>query len=276
MNLRNLRMLAPAALALAATSAIAGGMATLYENSEFKGRSVLIGGDVANVTRPGYVDPAASIVVAEGTWEVCTGTNYRGTCAQLAPGNYPTIDESLNGKIASIRRLPYINVPARVVAQPPVVVAQTLPLVAAPSAPVVVAEPLASRTYVVVSPAPALAPETVAVAPPVGTVPAVVQPVVGRAVLYEYPNFGGARAVIDRGQAKDLDWANFRNPNHRATSISIESGTWVVCTDIAFQGECRMLEPGEYPELAGGLAMGVASAQQVWRPEAVSLNVYTR
>jgi hypothetical protein len=276
MNLRNLRLLAPAALALAAGSAIAGSMATLYENSEFKGRSVLIGGDVANVTRPGYVDPAASIVVAEGAWEVCTGTNYRGTCAQLPPGNYPTIDESLNGKIASIRRLPYTDVPARVVAQPYVVLADPRPIVVDSSAPLVVTEPLDTRRYVVVSPSPTVAPDNLAVAPPAATASAVVQPVVGRAVLYEYPNFGGSRAVVDRGQAKDLDWTNFRNPNHRATSISIESGTWVICTDIGFQGECRMLGPGEYPELSGALAMGISSAQQVWRPEGVSLNVYTR
>jgi hypothetical protein len=98
----------------------------------------------------------------------------------------------------------------------------------------------------------------------------------GRAILYEYPNFGGAWATIDRGQAKDLDWAHFSKPGHRATSIRVESGTWLVCPEIGFAGDCRVLGPGEYPQLSGSLVLGIASARQVWRPEYGALTVYTR
>jgi Beta/Gamma crystallin len=134
-----------------------------------------------------------------------------------------------------------------------------------------------------VSPAPApvvISPPPAAIAPaqPVVVSPqaVVVAPSTGRIVLYEFPNFGGVQAAVDRGQAKDLDWANFSNPSHRATSIRVEAGTWVVCTDIAFRGECRVLDPGDYPQLAGGLSVGVSSAQQVWRPEYGALTVYSR
>ncbi len=91
----------------------------------------------------------------------------------------------------------------------------------------------------------------------------------GRAVVYEFPNFGGAAQVIEYGRAPDMDWTNFRNP---ASSVRIESGSWLVCTDIGYQGECRVLEPGEYPYMTG-FGRGIASARQVWRPQYGSLDL---
>jgi Beta/Gamma crystallin len=105
----------------------------------------------------------------------------------------------------------------------------------------------------------ATAPDRLAAMP---TVPA------GRAVLYEQPNFGGARAVVEYGPAPDLDWAHFRNP---ASSLRIESGSWLVCSDLGYQGDCQVLDPGDYPVLTGLLSRGIASARQVWRPEYGSL-----
>ena len=32
----------------------------------------------------------------------------------------------------------------------------------------------------------------------------------GRAVLFQYPNYGGPSATVERGQAADLDWAHFK------------------------------------------------------------------
>jgi hypothetical protein len=86
-----------------------------------------------------------------------------------------------------------------------------------------------------------------------------VQP--GRAVLYELPNFGGSQAVVEHGPAADLDWAHFRNP---AASVRIESGSWLVCSDLGYQGDCRVLEAGDYPVLTGSLGRGIASARQLW------------
>jgi hypothetical protein len=45
--------------------------------------------------------------------------------------------------------------------------------------------------------------------------------VTGRAILFEDPNFGGVRAVLDRGEANDMEWAHFTNPSHRAASIRV-------------------------------------------------------
>jgi len=90
----------------------------------------------------------------------------------------------------------------------------------------------------------------------------------GRAIVYEFPNYGGAPQVIEYGRAPDMAWTNFRNP---AASVRIESGSWLVCSDIGYQGECRVLEPGEYPYITG--MGGIASARQVWRPEYGSLDL---
>jgi len=190
---------------------------------------------------------------------------------QLPPGKYRRIDVTLNEPITSVRQLASSDrvalgpAPAVVVAAP-VTTAQ----VATVTAPVatVTTPVVMNPAPVVVSPQPAVVAPTVATpAQPVVVSPSVVAavPSTGRIVLYDYPNFGGGQAAVDRGQAKDLDWAHFGNANHRATSIRVESGTWIVCTDIAFRGKCRVLDPGDYPQLAGALSVGVSFAQQVWR-----------
>lgn len=89
----------------------------------------------------------------------------------------------------------------------------------------------------------------------------------GRITLYEYPNFAGPQVTIESGMAQNLDWANFNNPLHRAESARVESGTWKICSDRAFQGECRVVGPGDYATLSGALASGIASAEPVVRPQ---------
>jgi hypothetical protein len=93
----------------------------------------------------------------------------------------------------------------------------------------------------------------------------------GRAVLYQFPNFTGPQAVVEFGRAPDLDWAHFKQP---ASSLRVESGTWLVCSEMGYQGECRVLGPGEYPQLTNVLNGGVYSARQVWRPEYGSVTRY--
>jgi len=86
------------------------------------------------------------------------------------------------------------------------------------------------------------------------------------------------RPFADRGIANDLDWAHFSNPTHRATSVRVESGNWLFCSDMAFQGECRVLGPGEYPDVValGPLPNGIRSARQVTSPEVGSVTLYRR
>jgi hypothetical protein len=229
MSTRHSKTIVASVLALAVTSAYAGQI-TLYERPDFQGRYMVANDGITAVQRQALGDTAASIVVVDGTWEVCTGADFRGRCTQLMPGNYPGIDITLNGRVASVRQVGFVDPPR-----------------------------------VAIVPQPYISPLPVVVEPPLVT---------GRAVLYEDPNFGGVRAVLDRGEANDMDWAHFTNPTHRATSIRVESGTFLVCSDMAFQGECRVLGPGAYGELPGPLVTGISSARQVWNPEYGASSTY--
>jgi hypothetical protein len=274
MNVRHLKGIAASALALAVTSAW-GGQITLYERPDFNGPAFVANDRIDTVARQGtFNDTASSIVVNDGRWEVCTQPYFRGRCAEVLPGSYPAISVSLNGRVASARQIGYADpLPISMSPQPPVIV--NLPqVVVNPPASVATTQPI------VINPPPVVAttqpivvnPPPVYVNPPRSAVVATVPAVTGRAYLYEDPNFGGAWVAVDRGLANDMDWANFTNPTHRASSVRVESGNWLFCTDMAFRGDFRVLGPGEYPMLTGG----IASARQVWSPEYGSLNVYRR
>jgi len=206
------------ALALTTADALAGRI-TLYERPGFQGDRVATIATMPNVERSDLDDAAASVIVDNGTWQACTQANFRGTCAELEPGQYGNLDAQLNGAVRSVREIADSRGVTHVVVRPDTVVA---------------VEP--ARTTIVVPP--------------------------GRAVLYQNPNFSGAFAIVERGNAPDLDWARFTNP---AASIRVESGNWLVCSDLGYEGDCRILEPGNYPNIPG--MTGIWSARQVWRTQ---------
>jgi hypothetical protein len=257
-----------AALALVAAGAVAGQI-TLYERQDFQGRSIVTTDGLAVVARPGFDNAASSIVVADGMWEACNDGYFRGRCVMLRPGNYPRLDIDLNGRIASLRQVGYVASATSVVVNSQPVTVNPAPVVINPPQVVINPAPIViNAAPVAVTSQPVLiAPQEVALLTPAP---------IGRAVLYEYPSFGGTAVSVDRGQANDLDWANFSSANKRAASIRVESGTWMVCSELGFQGECRILGPGEYPRLSGSLAGGISSARQVWRPEYGAMNTYSR
>ena len=68
-----------------------------------------------------------------------------------------------------------------------------------------------------------------------------------RATLYEGPNLSG-RAFPLNDAVANLGRAGF---NDRASSLRVESGYWIFCSDSEFRGECRTFGPGEYASSAG-------------------------
>ncbi|HKE41355.1 MAG TPA: beta/gamma crystallin-related protein [Casimicrobiaceae bacterium] len=252
------------ALALAAASASAGQI-TFFERPTFQGSYSATNYAISDLQSAGYRDTASSVIVNDGVWEACTAVNYGGTCVQLLPGSYATLSRDLNGRVASVRQVAYTPTSARVVIkpdpQPAVVIGTTSTIVSPPvvtTGTATIANPPAT---VVVNPTPAAV-----VVPSSGQVViATPQPApmpVGRVILYQNPNFSGPSAVVDHNRVADLDWAHFNNP---ATSVRIQSGTWVACSDMGYQGQCRILEPGDYPVLTGIFDHGISSMHQVWR-----------
>lgn len=72
--------------------------------------------------------------------------------------------------------------------------------------------------------------------------------------------------VIDLRQLGSLNF------NDRASSVVIEKGAWVLCSEEDFAGKCVTLEPGRYPSLRElGLEDAVTSVR---RRDAVSPGVF--
>ena len=81
-----------------------------------------------------------------------------------------------------------------------------------------------------------------------------------RVILYEAPNFGGRAVTIDSNYVANLGNTGF---NDRASSVRVERGYWIFCSDANFQGECRTLGPGDYAQLPGGLNNRISSARRI-------------
>lgn len=68
-----------------------------------------------------------------------------------------------------------------------------------------------------------------------------------RVVIYEGPNFSGRSYTVNTDVLSNLDGTGF---NDRASSLRIERGYWMFCTDANLQGDCRTFGPGDYPSLS--------------------------
>ena len=68
-----------------------------------------------------------------------------------------------------------------------------------------------------------------------------------RATLYEGPNLSG-RSYPIYDTMPNLGRTGF---NDRASSLRVESGYWIFCSDSEFRGECRTFGPGDYASLPG-------------------------
>ena len=66
-----------------------------------------------------------------------------------------------------------------------------------------------------------------------------------RATLYEGPNLSGRTYRLEVTMP-NLAQTGF---NDRASSLHVESGYWIFCTDAEFRGECRTFGPGDYASL---------------------------
>jgi hypothetical protein len=68
-----------------------------------------------------------------------------------------------------------------------------------------------------------------------------------RATLYEGPNLSGRSYPLD-DTMRNLGTTGF---NDRASSLRVENGYWIFCSDSEFRGECRTFGPGDYASLPG-------------------------
>ena len=79
-----------------------------------------------------------------------------------------------------------------------------------------------------------------------------------RATLYEGSNLSGRAYPLD-GTMSNLARTGF---NDRASSLRVETGYWIFCSDSEFRGECRTYGPGEYASLPG-LNNAISSGRRI-------------
>jgi hypothetical protein len=78
--------------------------------------------------------------------------------------------------------------------------------------------------------------------------------------LFEGENFSGQRFAAN-GSMPNLDPSGF---NDRASSAIIRGGTWQLCSEAYYRGNCVTLQPGNYPTLgAMGLANRLSSLREI-------------
>jgi len=68
-----------------------------------------------------------------------------------------------------------------------------------------------------------------------------------RVMLFEGPNFEGRSYTVNEDAIFNLATTGF---NDRASSMRVERGYWMFCTDANFMGDCRTFGPGDYPTLS--------------------------
>jgi uncharacterized protein YcfJ len=79
---------------------------TFYENEGFAGRTFTTEKQVVNLRQFGFNDRASSVTVSGDRWEVCDENRFRGRCAVLRPGRYPSLASmGLNNRVSSVRAI---------------------------------------------------------------------------------------------------------------------------------------------------------------------------
>lgn len=271
-----------------------------FENDDFNGRSFVVTQPANDFFNFGFNDRASSVRVRGGTWQVCSDANFRGQCATLTPGDYRSLAEfGLNDRISSARPIggpgpgpapgpagritlyDFANFDGR---------GETLD---------VDVNDLSTRRYndrarsaivdggtwqvcehadfrgmcMTLGPGryndlgaldgKVSSARLLGIAPPAPPAPPVGRPGPdrgGRAILFGQRGFQGRSLVLDGPVVRNLEAFGF---NDRASSLRVESGYWLFCSDANFEGECRTFGPGDYASLPPELQDRISSARRI-------------
>jgi hypothetical protein len=286
------RLLVAAMSAFAVTSVLAGEI-TLFEQPNFGGRRVTLRATTPNFDRPGFNDRASSMVIRDGFWEVCSDAYFRGQCVRLGPGEYRYLDPSLNNNISSVREVGgggggygearielYENLDfggRGVTLTSDIVDFESIDFNDRTVSAIVqggvwrLCEDSYGRSDCVELPpgqyrdlgsknrrisSAAIVSRGGGAVPPPPPPPAARS----RAILYEGQNFSGRSFPIDREVVPNLGRTGF---NDRASSIRIEGGYWLFCSDADFRGTCRTFGPGEYASLPWDVSNKISSGRRI-------------
>jgi beta/gamma crystallin len=281
---------------------------TFFEREGFQGRSFTANQTIPNFADIGFNDRASSVVVRSGHWQLCSDAYFRGRCMSVNPGEYPTLRSlQLENQISSARELDWIGgarppggggggrvelFEANGFGGRPYMVNGTIQNLSD-----VGFNDRAQSMIVhdgsweacehadfrgacqVFGPGryPTLAQFSGRISslrPVVGGAVPVPGAISGwgtgaRAILYAGPNLSGRSFVVNNEVVPNLANVGF---NDRASSLRVEAGYWVFCSDANFSGECMTFGPGDYPVLPGGLNNRVSSGRRIHQQYPYSQN----
>jgi hypothetical protein len=81
------------------------GRVVLFDRGGLRGGEFRADDTIRNLERAGFNDRARSMIVYDGTWEMCSDAEFRGTCETFRPGRYDDLGR-LNGRVSSLRPAP--------------------------------------------------------------------------------------------------------------------------------------------------------------------------
>jgi hypothetical protein len=273
---------------------------TLFEFGGFGGQQLPVEGVNPNL-QGRFNDRAQSMIVHSGTWEVCADANFAGECRSFGPGRYASLG-SLSGQVSSLREIqgpaggggnsgsggggdrrasatlyefgnfggeqlpvdglnPNLQGRFNDRAQSMIVHSGTWEVCADGNfagecrsfgpgrhASLGSLSGQVSSLRAIQGPAGAG-----------GSWPGGGWGAANRAVLYENTGLAGRSFVV----AEFMPNLNGTGFNNRASSLRVERGYWLFCSEADFSGQCRTFGPGDYPTLPQGLTNRISSGRRI-------------
>ena len=265
---------------------------TLFETENFGGRNIAVDRSQASFGALGFDRRARSAIIEGRSWEVCADRDFGGGCTILAPGRYPILD-TWAGRISSVRPT---SMPMGELRPPAVAERPKGGIIFFES------ENFGGRKFIVDEPdrnfAGSHASDRAQSAIVEGSAWELCTDADFRGgcrvlVPGRYPELGGLsghiRSVRPSYDQRDgmRSWASatlFSGPNltgrsfrlggegqgnlndlfnERASSLRVERGYWIFCSDADFRGECRTFGPGEYAQLPPAFDNRISSGRRI-------------
>ncbi len=266
------------------------GLIELYAQANFKGNHTAVLRDSPDLVQLGFKNRAASVVVEEGNWQLCTDHDYRGTCKTLVPGRYEHLGP-LAGKVASLRMMEadqHFDIPPQADQQANVLLfseegmkgrmlairGDAVDLAALQFNDTAVSLVIKSGTWELCVDSRYRGTCRILGAGIYRTLDPVLSKTIsslrqvapqggpgrpeGEIELFSKPEFGGARLPLYRSvpQLAEFDF------NERAGSIIVHNGQWEFCRNKDYSGQCLVVGPGRYAHL-GALHNAITSLRRL-------------
>ena len=271
---------------------------TFFESENFGGRQFTINQLVANFADSRVNDRAKSAIVDGSAWEICADAEFRGDCRIFVPGRYPNLG-GLGGVVSSARpsreprgelrdgmrgrpgatmadvtffetenfggRQFKINQPVANFARSRLNDRAQSAIVDGAAWEICVDAEFRGDCLIF---APGRYPNLGGLAGRVSSARPSHEPrgeprdrMSGRArvTLFSEPNLTGRAFPVGSEGTSNLDGMF----NDRASSLRVESGYWMFCSDANFRGACRTFGPGEYAALPPELNNRISSGRRI-------------